>query len=69
MTDGGRRVRLVVGEALLRVWWNCGNDIYFKEHGNKGQMLRGTGKLKKALGNREHKKTNFDCWRIGEQAN
>ena len=40
------------------------NGIYFK--GNKGQILMGTKTL---LGNREHKKTNFRFWGIGEQAN
>ena len=54
-------------EALPGVLGNRGKRVFISgEQGNKGQILRGT---KTILGNREHKKTNFDFWGTGEQAN
>ena len=54
-------------EALPGVLGNRGNMSFISgEQGNKGQLLRGTMTI---LGNREYKKTIFDFWGTGEQAN
>ena len=57
--------------VLMSFWrpsqWFLGTGAFISgEQGNKDQILRGT---KTILGNMEHKKTIFDFWGTGEQAN
>ena len=39
------------------------------EHGNKGQILRGTGEQRQYWGTGNIRKQIFDFWGTGEQAN
>ena len=50
--------RLTMCEALIGVLRNRGKGHLFQGNGNKGPSFRDTGN-KTILGNREHKKTNF----------
>ena len=57
-------------EALPGVLGNSGKGFYFRGRGIGEQRtnFEGNRGTKTILGNREHKKTNFDFWGTWEQA-
>ena len=57
-------------EALPVVWGNRGKRAYISgEQGNKGQILRGTGKLRQYWETGNIRKQIFNFGGTGEQAN